>query len=509
MTNLNIQSIAIIGAGPGGLASLYEFLHTNKDGSSTVGGPKSIDPKFTNIVAFEQKDKVGGIWATSGKDSDLPIPPQNLLDTESYANPDIIHPSQPIPDNLQNTSVDKPVVKKLDPIARELEWNKSGVFPGLFTNIPSRFTRFSYLPNEVKYLDKSRTIYPFLSHEELSKRFSDFVDKEDLDKYVRKNSRVEGLFKNNKDKWVVTVRHTSAEYEEWYEEEYDAVVIANGHYTVPNIPHIEGLAKFNELHPNTLIHSKSFRDAQKFKDKKVLIVGGSFSSINVLQYVVPLAKQTFISKRGPHLVFPWIDKAVDSEGIFKKPVIEKFLPESNEVLFSDGSKEKDFDIILLATGYHYHYPFLNKYLKVIEPSNLSRVSGLYYDTFAIEDPTLATVGVAISTINFHTIEASAAAIAGVWSNSKTLPTKEEQHAWEKEHIETTADNLFFHYYTHDTVKDNFIDKLHDYAPSGRKNPFEEDSQFLNEINEGINSLENLFYKLKNKTLNLEDTLVSA
>ena len=60
MTKLDIQSIAIIGAGPGGLASLYEFLHTNKDGSSTIGSANSIDPKFTKIVAFEQKDKVGG-----------------------------------------------------------------------------------------------------------------------------------------------------------------------------------------------------------------------------------------------------------------------------------------------------------------------------------------------------------------------------------------------------------------------------------------------------------------
>lgn len=508
MTKLDIQSIAIIGAGPGGLASLYEFLHTNKDGSSTIGSANSIDPKFTKIVAFEQKDKVGGIWATSGADSDLPIPPQDLLDTESYADPDIIHPSQPIPDNLQKTSVHKPVIRKLDPIARELEWNKSGVFPGLFTNIPSRFTRFSYLPNEAKYLDKSRTIYPFLSHDELSKRFSDFVDKENLDDYVRKNSRVEGLFKSN-DKWVVTVRHTSTGNEEWYQEEFDAVVIANGHYTVPNIPHIEGLAKFNELHPDILIHSKSYRSAQSFKDKKVLIVGGSFSSANILQYVVPLAKETFISKRGPHLVFPWIDKAVESEGISTKPVIERFLPESNEVLFSDGTKEKDFDVILLATGYHYHYPFLNKYLKVIEPSNLSRVSGLYYDTFSIEDPTLATVGVAISTINFHTIEASASAIAGIWSNAKTLPTKEEQLAWEKNHIEGTANNLFFHYYTHDAVKGNFIDKLHTYSPKGRKNPFEEDSKFLNEINEGATYLESLFYKLKDRTINIEDTLVSA
>ena len=38
---------------------------------------------------------------------------------------------------------------------------RSGVYPYLSTNIPSRFTRFSYLPDEEKYHDKSRPIYPF------------------------------------------------------------------------------------------------------------------------------------------------------------------------------------------------------------------------------------------------------------------------------------------------------------------------------------------------------------
>ena len=56
MVSLNIDSIGIIGAGPGGLASLYEFLHTNKDGTSTVGtGKRAETPAFSKIVAFEQK----------------------------------------------------------------------------------------------------------------------------------------------------------------------------------------------------------------------------------------------------------------------------------------------------------------------------------------------------------------------------------------------------------------------------------------------------------------------
>lgn len=46
MVSLNIDSIGIIGAGPGGLASLYEFLHTNKDGTSTVGTVKELKPQL-------------------------------------------------------------------------------------------------------------------------------------------------------------------------------------------------------------------------------------------------------------------------------------------------------------------------------------------------------------------------------------------------------------------------------------------------------------------------------
>lgn len=511
MTKFNINTVAIIGAGPGGLASLYELLHTNGDGTSTVGGAKSKNPKFTRVVVFEQKDKAGGIWSPPDSKADLPLPPQDLLNTELYANPDIINPGHEVPDNLTNTSLEKPHWKQINQIANELEWKRSGVFPDLFTNVPSRFTRFSYLPTEKKFFDKARVIYPFLSHKELSQRFDDFIDREELDQYVRQNSRVEGISKTEHGKWCVTVKHTIHEgnEEEWYQEEFDAVIIANGHYTVPNIPHIPGLAEYNKKYPGIIIHSKSYRDPKIFKDKKVLVVGGSFSSANLLQYIFPIAGSTYVSKRGNHLIFPWVDSAIESQGINVKPTIDKFISETNEILFSDGTTEKNFEVILLATGYHFHYPFLTNYLSVIDPSNLSRVSGLYYDTFAIKDPTLAAVGVVVSTVNFHTIEASAAAIAGVWSNAKTLPTTEEKRSWERQQVANTVNNLFFHYYPHDRVKVDFIDKLHVFASNGRYNPIEEDSKYLNEIDEGIKILEELFYKIKERKLTIEETSIKV
>ena len=59
---------------------------------------------------------------------------------------------------------------------------------------------------------------------------------------------------------------------------------------------------------------------------------------------------------------------------------------------------------------------------MVNPSHLSRVKGLYYHTFNQQDPTIGATGILVSHLNFHTIEASAAALAGVWSGAKELPT---------------------------------------------------------------------------------------
>lgn len=87
-----VKSVAIIGAGPSGLATLYELLHTSREGISSVGGASSDVPAFEEVVVFEQKNKSGGIWAPYYDDPGYPLPPQELLETSEYNNPDVIHP---------------------------------------------------------------------------------------------------------------------------------------------------------------------------------------------------------------------------------------------------------------------------------------------------------------------------------------------------------------------------------------------------------------------------------
>ncbi|EGW31667.1 flavin-containing monooxygenase [Spathaspora passalidarum NRRL Y-27907] len=507
MTKINVDSIGIIGAGPGGLAALYEFLHTNKDGSSTSGGAQAADPAFSKIVAFEQKAEAGGIWTPASVQADLPVPPQHILDSEEYQSPEVVRPRVDPPTGIEGASIDSPVVETVGKHGNELEWSRSGIFPNLFTNIPARFTRYSFMPDEDKYHDKSRKIYPFLHHQELSQRFSNFIEQEQLNKYIRFNTTVEKVEKNDAGKWVVSAKRKNGDKNEWYQEEFDAIVVSNGHYTVPHIPKIPGLAEFNKKHPGVLIHAKSFRGTDEFKDKNVLVVGGSISTANVLQYIVPVAKKTVNSKRGRHYVFEFINDALVSEGITPKGQITKIDPESGEVHFEDGTTDV-FEKILFSTGYHYHYPFLADHFKLVNPGNLSRVDGLYLHTFNQADPTLGSAGIAVSQLNFHTIEASAAALAGVWSGAKTLPTVQEQKDWERKDVEEKGDSIFFHYYSHRDAKEKFVDKLAPYFPEGRANPLARDQQYVGEIDEGLEYLKDLFYGLKDKSIKVEETILA-
>ncbi|RLV96040.1 Thiol-specific monooxygenase [Spathaspora sp. JA1] len=506
MTKINVDSIGIIGAGPGGLAALYEFLHTNKDGTNS-GTEQSVNPAFSRLVAFEQKSEAGGIWSPATVEADLPIPPQHILDSEEYQQPEVIRPSLEPPQGIENAKIDSPVVQNAGKYDNELEWNRSGIFPNLFTNIPARFTRYSFMPDEEKYHNKDRKIYPFLHHQELTQRFTDFIEQEQLNKYIRVNTTVEKVEKNDSGKWVVSARRKNGNKNEWYQEEFDAIVVSNGHYTVPHFPNIPGLAEFNKKHPDVLIHAKSFRGTEEFKDKNVLVVGGSISTANVLQYIVPAAKRTVNSKRGKHYVFEFINDALVSDGITPKGQVTKIDPESGEVYFEDGTHEV-FDKILFSTGYHYHYPFLSDYFKLVNPGNLSRVDGLYLHTFNQSDPTLGTTGIAVSQLNFHTIEASVSALAGVWSGAKTLPTVQEQKEWERSEVEGKGDSIFFHYYSQHEAKEKFVDKLAPFFPEGRTNPLEKDQQYIDEIEEGLVYLKDLFYGLKDKSIKVEETILA-
>jgi cation diffusion facilitator CzcD-associated flavoprotein CzcO len=84
------------------------------------------------------------------------------------------------------------------------------------------------------------------------------------------------------DEWVLTLRKATpggkgiAGKNYWWQEVFDAVVVATGHFSLPYIPDIPGLAEYNDKFPGVIRHSKHFRSTSEFKGKVMTLVGSRF-----------------------------------------------------------------------------------------------------------------------------------------------------------------------------------------------------------------------------------------
>jgi cation diffusion facilitator CzcD-associated flavoprotein CzcO len=86
------------------------------------------------------------------------------------------------------------------------------------------------------------------------------------EKLIELNTTVEHAQKKD-GKWVLTLRREGPDKNYWWQETFDALVVASGHYNIPWIPQIPGILEYDVKFPGRVLHSKHFRDATKFKGK--------------------------------------------------------------------------------------------------------------------------------------------------------------------------------------------------------------------------------------------------
>ena len=145
---------------------------------------------------------------------------------------------------------------------------------------------------------------------------------------------------------------------------FDYVVVATGHYSTPNTPSFEGFDTF----PGRILHAHDFRSADEFKNRRVLVVGSSWSANDIaLQCHKCKAKSVAFSSRSPLMPFKW------PESFKKFPLLAK-VNGSNCVFTDDSSAE--FDAIVLCTGYKYNFPFMPESMR-LKSDNLFYPPNLY------------------------------------------------------------------------------------------------------------------------------------
>lgn len=404
------RSVAVIGTGPSGFSAV-----------------RALDQEkvFDNIRVFERRDRVGGTWNYD------PVP-------DPFPSPDT---------NTKSNKIIPTHFPAFTPTVAEDTTTRTGIYEGLDSNVGAKVMAFTYAPFpeinsplSIERYGKSNPTRPFrVVARWLEDLFQDYLH------LISFNTTVEKVEKVG-NKWTVTLRRTGQLHHDevqdyWWQEQFDAVIIASGHYYVPFVPNVPGLNEASKAHPSRFEHSKSYRSPYDYIDKKVVVVGGNVSAADIVSEVYNVVKgPLYLSQRGKN---EFLQAAWDLPNVETKPEIKNIetTPTGINVVFADGSRADDVDKIAFATGYYASYPFLTP--NPVTPNN--RVAGFYQHVFKVGDPSLALVGQVRAGISFRVYEYQAVAVARYFAGrGNELPSEQEQDLWEVNRLQYKGPGVAFH-----------------------------------------------------------------
>ncbi|KAJ6157432.1 hypothetical protein N7470_005024 [Penicillium chermesinum] len=378
---MNVQRIAVIGAGPCGLG-IAKYLIAEK--------------YFQTITLFEQRDQPGGVWNYTG---DLG------LETGSPT----AHAS---PSSTPQERVNGQFV--------------SPVYDSLETNIPKTLMNF----NDLAFPEETPLFPP---HDVVQKYLHRYA--EDLTPYIRYQSLVVNVSRSPKE-W--TVQWRDLKNEQIHAAPFDAVIVANGHHNDPKIPAIPGLAEWNRAYPDSILHSSSYRRPESFANKKVIIVGHSASGIDIGFQISSVSQHPLLISERTETVLPPETAAVAKA----LPEIRRFDPQNARVEFINGHEEFGVDHVVFCTGYHFSIPFLSSLQPPVITDGI-RPRHLYQHIFYTPDPTLAFIGFPQRIVPFPLSQAQGAWVARVFSGRLGLPSRAEMEKWIQEWTAVRGDGQGF------------------------------------------------------------------
>jgi len=286
------KKVCVIGAGPSGLSVLCWYAKLAKEGK-----------EVPEIVCYEKQSDWGGLWNYSWRTG-----------TDEHGEP--VHGS---------------------------------MYRYLWSNGPKECLELPHYTFEDHY---GKPIPSFPPREVLFDYLKGRWEKEDIKKWVKLNTVVRDVV-YNKDTDNFTVSVKNLEDDQVLDgEQFDYVVVASGHYSVPHTPSFPGIGKF----PGRVMHAHDFRDANEFAGKRLLLIGSSYSAEDIaLQCLKYGAKSIICTWRTKPMGFKW-PKEVE-----ERPLVQKF--EGKVAHFKDGSSS-EVDVIMMCTGYLHSYPYLREELRL-------------------------------------------------------------------------------------------------------------------------------------------------
>lgn len=367
------KRVAIIGAGPCGLAQLRAFQSAGEAGAD-----------IPELVCFEKQADWGGMWNYTWRTG-----------LDEHGEP--VHGS---------------------------------MYRYLWSNGPKECLEFADYSFDEHF---GRPIGSYPPREVLWDYIKGRVEKAGVRDYIRFNTVVRSVtFDEAHEQFTVTLHDHAKDVT--YSEIFDHVVVASGHFSTPNVPHFPGFETF----AGRVLHAHDFRDALEFKDKDVLIVGGSYSAEDIGSQCYKYGARTITSSyRSAPMGYQW------PANWEEKPLLTHV--QGNRAFFIDGTS-KAVDAVILCTGYKHHFAFLPEELRLKTGNRLWPLN-LYKGVFWENNPRLIYLGMQDQWYSFNMFDAQAWYARDVILGRIDLPDKArmraENLAWrqEEETLET-AQQMF-------------------------------------------------------------------
>ncbi|KAF9613976.1 hypothetical protein IFM89_014169 [Coptis chinensis] len=322
------QKVAVIGAGVSGLVVARELRQEGH-----------------HVIVFEQNNKIGGTWVYNpNTDSDL-----LSLDPSRT----IVHTS---------------------------------LYESLRTNLPREALGFRAYPFIAKEEDKHRDPRRFPGHREVLHYLEDFVSEFGLSELIRFETEVVHVEFMEQRKCAVRSRTKDGNVDN---EVFNAVVVCNGHHTVPNVAEVPCI----DVWPGKQVHSHNYRVPGPFREKVVVVIGGAFSAFDISREIAGVAKEVHVASRS--------------------------------ITNANPTKQLGYDNMWLHSmvRYKFDFPFLDKGVVTVDDN---RVGMLYQHIFPPKfAPWLSFVGLTWKFSTFPLYEVQSKWVAGILSGRISLPTQDE------------------------------------------------------------------------------------
>ncbi|KAK3602203.1 hypothetical protein CHS0354_004721 [Potamilus streckersoni] len=323
----------------------------------------------------------------------------------------------------------------------------------------------------------------FMHNTYVQKYFHMYADHFNLKKCIRFNIEVNRISQapdfSELGQWVLKITDKiSGKTDELL---FDAVLVCTGHHANKHMPTFPGLNKFK----GKVIHSHDYKDSRGYEGKRIVIIGIGNSGGDAAVELSRVASQVFLStRRGswvlnritdngapidmaasnrvvtyitsktPNLMNSYLAKLLNKRFDHKRyslqpkhppfaqhPMVNDDLPNriicgsvqvrpnvkkftETGVYFDDGTFEDNIDVVFLATGYIFGFPFLDKSVIDVKQNRVE----LYKYMFPpdLEKLTLAVVGCfqplgAIMPIS----EMQCRLATKVFKGERTLPSRDE------------------------------------------------------------------------------------